>query len=154
MQAQARVVMSVWKSFLEAAESQQLSQQSAALHRSFTEIIWYFIEQALHNEEAWFLVSKLCLNGESAEQSPGLWSEHACLTFSSPHRVLGLVWRFLCPSNVLHVLHVITAFCQHGMRVPISQAGTWMDGLVCNPEWLYARIDWLMNEALATVPST
>ena len=60
-QAQASIVLRVWQSFLDAAESQQLSQQPAALHKQFAESIWNFVVQAVHDEEAWFLVRHLPL---------------------------------------------------------------------------------------------
>ena len=56
LQAQASIIMSVWQSFLDAAESQQLSQQSATMQKRCIENIWNFVLQALHDEEAWFLV--------------------------------------------------------------------------------------------------
>ena len=57
LQAQAGIVLGVWRDFLDAAESQQLSQHPAAIHRRFAESVWDYVVQAIHNEEAWFLVS-------------------------------------------------------------------------------------------------
>ncbi|KAK9868267.1 hypothetical protein WJX84_009538 [Apatococcus fuscideae] len=54
-QTQASTVMGIWSAFLDAADSQQLSQQTAALHRRCIERIWNFVDQALHDEEAWLL---------------------------------------------------------------------------------------------------
>lgn len=55
-QAQAGIVMGVWRSFLDAADSQQLSQQPATMHKRCIEGIWSFVVQTLNDDEAWFLV--------------------------------------------------------------------------------------------------
>ena len=50
--------MGVWRSFLDAADSQQMSQQPATMHKRCIEGIWSFVDQTLRDDEAWFLVGR------------------------------------------------------------------------------------------------